>query len=674
MLTFLVAGVVAGGVYAIAAMGLVLTYSSSRVFNFAHGALAYFVAVTFHEMAIDHGLNVFVAGFVAIAIVSPLIGLFLWAVLFRRLAETPPTVRLVTTVGLFVAIPPLTHILFGTQEIFDKHGLGPYPHHDFTFLGVPLDTDQVIAIVATVVIAILLAVVLRFTSFGLSVRATVDAPVLAGTTGINTSVVSAGAWMIGTTLAGVSGVLLAPLRGYTFEQFTFLILGAFAGVVIAKMHSLPLAFAGSLLVGVTQNIIRWDPIANAISHVLPVESVWYRGLAPSLPFIIMLVFLLVYRDLGRELFVVDTRRAMEEPEIVDDAPASDPTPDAAVTATRRWRLPRPSGGFMFLAAAWVLLPLWLTGSRGVWLAITTRGVCVAIILLSYTVVAGEGGMISLCQITFAGIGGVLVGQLVVNHGMSVLAATAIAVLIVVPVGMIVALPSLRLGGLYIALATLAFAVLVENTWFQSDSISQFGSGVTVPRPKIGTLALGGDAAFFRLVLIVFVLAALLVRNLQRSTSGLVLAAVRSSEPASATTGISVARAKMIAFGVSAGIAALGGSFYVQYAKVAQPSEFLWPIGLVWLAIYVTWGVRSRTAALVAGVTFAVMPYIFESHLSGKWLEVPTLLFGLGAIGLAREPRGAMAQIREGRRRKQRRRAAKRAAETAVPEPREAVLA
>src|SRR5438046_978565 len=125
MLTFLVAGLVAGGVYAIASVGLVLTYSSSRVFNFAHGALAFFVAMTFHDLAIDHGWNTFVAAFVAIVIVSPLLGLFLWAVLFRRLSDTPPAVRLVATVGLFVAIPPLANMLFGTEPISVQHGVGP---------------------------------------------------------------------------------------------------------------------------------------------------------------------------------------------------------------------------------------------------------------------------------------------------------------------------------------------------------------------------------------------------------------------------------------------------------------------------------------------------------------------------------------------------------------------
>lgn len=670
MLTFLVAGLVAGGVYAIASVGLVLTYSSSRVFNFAHGALAYFVAVTFYELAFQRGVNKYVAAAVAMFVVSPLLGLFLWATLFRQLTETPPAVRVVATVGLFVAIQPLAGILYGTREIQDLRGLGPYPHDTYRWLGVPLDSDQVIAISVTVLLAVALFVLLRYTAFGLSMRATVDAPVLASTSGINTTMVTAGSWMIGTTLAGISGVLLAPIKGYSFVQFTFLILGAFAGVVIAKMHSLPLAFFGALLVGVAQNMIRWEPIANAIAKVLPADTVWNRGLQASLPFLIMLVFLLAYRDLGRERFVVDTRRAIDDPELVDDQPsvADRVAPDGS--RSRRFVRRRVSAGAVVLALAWLLLPLWLTGTRAPWLGITTRGVCVAIILLSYTVVAGEGGMISLCQITFAGIGGVLVGQFVVNQGLSVLAAAVLAVVIVVPIGMLVALPSLRLGDLYIALATLAFAELVQNTWFQYPGINNFNAGVPVPRPRVGTIGLGGDAAFFRTVLIVFVVAALLVRNLQRSTTGLTLAATRSSEAAAATTGISVMRAKLVTFGVSAAIAAVGGAFFVQYARTALPTQFVWPIGLVWLAIYVTWGVRSPTAALVGGLLFALLPYAFERLISDRlgwsdtWLQVPQLLFGLGAIGLAREPRGVLAQIREGRKRGTRRRAAKRAARLA----------
>ena len=131
--------------------------------------------------------------------------------------------------------------------------------------------------------------------------------------------------------------------------------------------------------------------------------------------------------------------------------------------------------------------------------------------------------------------------------------------------------------------------------------------------------------------------------------------MRSSEPATATLGISVVRSKLVAFGLSAFIAGIGGALFATYSQRATPQQFSMLIGVVWLAVVVTWGVRSIAGALLAGLTFAIFPQLASEHLSGAWLELPTVLFGLGAIGLAREPRGLMHQIVHGRRDRQRRR-------------------
>jgi branched-chain amino acid transport system permease protein len=639
---FVVGGLVVGSIYAIATLGLVLTYTSSRIFNFAHGAIAFFVALTFHELAVEHGWPRWAAGAFAIAVVGPLLGLGLWAVLFRRLADTPPHVRLVSTVGLWVAIPPIARVLYGREEIFDSTGIGPQPPHVWRVAGVAVDSNQLAVLVSVVVIAAGLTVLLRATAFGLAIRATVDSPVMAEVAGIDTKVVSAGAWMIGTALAGCAGVLLAPLRGYQELQFTFLLLAAFAAVVIARMHSLVLGVAGSLLIGLAQNLVQSRQVERLLTTFIPEDSVILRGLVPSLPFIVMMVFLLAYRGLGHERFVVDTR-ALGEPVREEGAAGA-----ARPLAVRL--LP-----FAVVGAGVVLAPEVLSG---LWQAVVAKGLALAIAFLSYTVVTGQGGMISLCQVTFAGIGGAVTAQLATNHGWPVLLAVLVAALVVVPVGLLAALPSLRLGDLYLALATLAFAELVQNMYFQLKSVNNFDSGVRVPRPVLGAVDFSGDRAFYYLLVVSFVVVALLVINLQRSTTGLTLAAVRSSEPAAATLGISVVRAKLVAFGVSAFIAGLGGGLFVTYARIAQPFQaFNSLLGIVWLAVVVTWGVRSVLGALLAGLAFAVFPQLFSEHLSGAWLEVPTMLFGLGAIGLAHEPRGVLHQITDGRRRRRARAAA-----------------
>ncbi len=635
MTPYLVGGLVVGSVYALAALGLILTYTSSRVFNFAQGALAFFCALTFRELVVEHGWPAVPAALVVVGLLAPLIGLALWAVLFRHLTHAPPHVRLVSTIGLWVAVPPVARILYGHEEIYDRTGLGPQPPHVYRPLGVVVDSDQLIVLGATVAIALGLVVMMRATPFGLAVRATVDAPVMAGVAGIDTRLVGAATWMIGTALAGASGVLLAPLRGYQETQFTFLLLGAFAAVVIARMHSLVAGVAGSLLIGLAQNLAQSSPFERVLVSVFGENSVLQRGLVPSIPFLLMLVFLVAYRGLQRERFTTDTR-ALRPSTTVSSEEAVGPG------SRRRRALPLLVG-----VAVVLVLPEVLSGR---WQAVVAKGLALAVAMLSYVVLTGQGGMISLCQITFAGIGGALTAQLATAWGWPVLPSIVVAALVVVPVGLLAALPSLRLGDLYLALATLAFAELVQNLFFQLERINNFDSGVRVPRPVLGPVNFGDDRAFYYLLVVAFLVVALLVLNLQRSTTGMALDALRSSEAAAATVGVGIVRAKLAAFGVSAFIAALGGGFYVTYARIAQPAQaFNALLGAVWLAVVVTWGVRSVGGALAAGLALAVLPQLFSEHLSGGWLEVPTVLFGLGAIALAREPRGVLVQVAERRR-------------------------
>ena len=123
----LVGGLVTGSVYSIATLGLVLTYTSSRVFNFAHGAIAFFVAIFFHNLVTEHGWSRAWAGAFVVLVFSPLLGMFLYTTLFKRLADAPPAVRLVSTVGLWVALPALARLLWVRDEIVDRIGVGPIP-------------------------------------------------------------------------------------------------------------------------------------------------------------------------------------------------------------------------------------------------------------------------------------------------------------------------------------------------------------------------------------------------------------------------------------------------------------------------------------------------------------------------------------------------------------------
>lgn len=593
MTPYIISGLVVGSIYAISALGLVLTYTSSRVFNFAHGAIAYSIAVFYYYLTRQNGWSIATAAPFTILVYAPLLGLALYFALFRRLTHATPTVRLVSTVGLWVAVPAMTKIIFTASkaDIFNPEGLVKSPA-DATFIrvfGSYVNENQFVVIISAAVIAVVTTLVLRFTPVGLATRMTVDQPRNAGIAGVNTEAVTAGSWMVGVMLAGFAGVLLSPIVGLQEFQFTLLLVGSFAAVVIGRMTSLPLAFAGAIAVGLLQQVwVKYQPS----------EGFFSSGVAASIPFVVMLVFLIGYsfssKGLRSESFEIDRRSSGGAH---GDAPPIPPP--------RGWKR---AIGPLIMAAALTALPLvfndlWIFDSF--WIGVFAQGIALAVIYLSYTLVTGEGALISLCQITLAGIGAFAAARLAAEAGWPVWLAILVGALIAVPFGLLVAIPSLRIGDLYLALLTLGFALVIEQVVWQRPEYDNFGAGLKIARPF--GLQITDRLEMYAIVAVVFAVVGLLIVNMKRATSGLVFAAIRSSEPASMTSGISIVRAKLVLFGISAFVAGLGGALYATVVGSATPTSFNALVGIVWLAIVVTWGVRSVTGALLAGMIYAIAP-------------------------------------------------------------------
>jgi branched-chain amino acid transport system permease protein len=684
---FIVTGLVLGSIYAVSVLGLVLTYNASRVFNFAHGAIAYFAAVTYYWLTKFEGWPVVPAALAVVFVVGPVVGLVLWRVVFRRLTDSPPVVRFVSTVGLWVAIPAFTKLLYGTTvsggEVLAP-GFGGDPPGEFDFLGVTINWNQASVIIGAAVVAIAFGLLLRFTPFGLATRAAVDSPRVASIAGINPPIISAISWMLGCGLAAFAGVLLSPILGLGEIQFTLLLVVSFAAAVVGRLRSLPLAFAGALLIGLLQGLSEKytsDWFADSTSTFADTLK---TGFKPSIPFIVMLVFLLAYQGLGREQFEVDLRTGPAEDEIA---------PAARLTG---WRA---AIGPLAIALALFSVPLWL---NDFWVGVLSQGVALAVLFLTFTVVIGEGGMLSLAQVALAGIGAFTAAKLATESEWPVWLALIAGALVCVPIGLLVAALSLRLGDLYLALATLAFSQLVTYLVFQRSDFDNFNSGVEIARPEFFGIDFNDRVNFYLLLALVFCIAAVVVVNLRKSTTGMVLTAMRSSETAAATTGISVVRSKLIAFGVSAFIAGLGGGLYAVSFGRATVLSFSVLVGIVWLAIVVTWGIRSVLGALMAAILYVVVSpptnklsfilviiVVFvmmgmtarlvgsraiytprgavltvllyaagiaaivlllpidvkdEIDLGTAWDYIPTLLFGLGAVFLARQPRGVLFDV------------------------------
>jgi branched-chain amino acid transport system permease protein len=623
VLQYVIAGLVLGGIYAISSAGLVVTYLSAGILNFSFGALAYFVARFFYYLHSQHNWGIPEAAVVSLVLVGPALGLFLYVVLFRLLRLSSPLIKVVATLGLSVTIPPLAILLFGNQTILSAPGLAPQPVKVFHVIGVPVTMDQIIVYGCVILVVVAGALVLRYSDVGLRVRAMVDSPAMTSLAGTNPTAVSVGVWAASTFLAGLTGILSAPIIGLDPAAYTLLMAAAFAAVIAAKLRNLTVAVLVGLLMGVAGALLQ---------HYLPASSSFTAAVIPSIPFGVAAIFLVYYMIRGGRMNesegvggALDRAIAIQGEVKVTDTPAQ------IATATRSlgWA---PS---LIGVAVVAMLPFLL---HGFWIGLVGMGVAYAIVFLSFSLVIGEGGMVWLCMVTFAGVGGLATGQLATNHHWPVLSAVVAGGIIAAPMGVIIGILTIRLGDLYVALVTLAFGLLMENLVFSRSTFLNAGIGVTVTRPAFAH----GDKAYTYLCLTVFVIVALFIVNLRRSTAGMALTAVRWSEPAAKTIGVSVMQMKVVVAGLASFIAGLGGGFLAIGQGVALPSNYGTLAGLVWLAVLVTAGIRSNVAALSAGLSFTVLPGLALVYLPAWFGQIPPILFGLGAIAVARNPDGLLA--------------------------------
>src|SRR6476620_1824869 len=385
------------------ASGLVLTYSTSGIFNFAHGAVAFATAYLYYQLNTGLGVPIVPALIIAVFVFAPLLGLLLDRILLRRLASAPVYARIVGTIGLLVALPALIQWLvialgnnvlglgFEGNEAVNEglHVPGVYktPHDTYKIAGVVLNSDQIAVFVVAALAAILLWFVIRRPRVGLEMRAVVAREAWAQLRGVNAARTSAGAWILTMGLAVLGGVLIAPLFQLQDFVFTLVVLGSLAAVVFGGLRSIPIAFAGGLLLGVIQNLV-----AGYSNDFLPHWLSNLSGLKSSVPFLLVIVLLFAF---GRE-------RSRRAGSVADDVPRPDHR-----DGLPKWRrrLPWALGTLMLIAFSlqW-FSPAWAQADSYDQTVIA-QSLAMAIIFLSFVVVTGMSGQVSLMQASFVTIGG-----------------------------------------------------------------------------------------------------------------------------------------------------------------------------------------------------------------------------------------------------------------------------
>ena len=622
VLRFAIQGIPVGCIYALVAVGLVLTFKTSGVFNLAFGAQAFVSAAVFYRTHVDYGWPIVPAFAVAVLVAGPLLGYLLDRAIFRHLRGASTLATLVSSLGLLVAIPAVVQLWFGTGRKFNPPSIAPDPGHVFRFGEFSVSNDELATIVATVVVVVALTALFRYSALGLRMRAVVESPRMAELAGVNADRVGSVAWVLSSLLAGLAGVLLAPLYDSVDSiTFTILIVAATAAAAFGRLSSLPLTLAGGIILGTAQQVL---------AGYLPLDSVLARGLRPSLPFLMLFLLLLFWPGLRQRREATDPLAGVDPP-----------PPSLAITYAdpRVARLNRIAF-LVFLTAVFVGA---LFVVNGYWLFLITQGLVYTTIFLSITVLTGMSGQISLCPAVFAGVGTFTAAQLAEELGFPILWGMVIGAVVAAAVGVLVALPALRLGGLYLALATLAFALMVENVVFPLTWVSGGDAGIEVPRPQVGPVDFADDRAFFLLAFAVFAIIGTGVVLIRKGTTGRYLAALRGSEVASSAIGINPVRAKITVFALSAAIAGIGGTMLASLQGSASIEEYSSFIGLFWIVLVVTLGTRTVDGAVNAGMAFILVPELLDVLGVSSSLQIPVqfALFGFGAVTFAKHPEGVV---------------------------------
>jgi ABC-type branched-subunit amino acid transport system ATPase component/branched-subunit amino acid ABC-type transport system permease component len=525
VLGFAILGLAAGAIYGITAFGTILVYRGSGVVNFAAGALATVATFVYYDLTQDH-----VAWPLAMAIgtiVSGVLGAATYLLIMKPMSKSSTLTRTIATLGVFVTANAALLMWEPSNQIIVPSF---YPQGAWRFARyMALGYDSITVLVIGVVLAVLLATLWGRTKFGLKTSAVAENQRSASSLGISSDLVATVNWFLGCALSALAGILLLPILGLQTATITNLLFPSLAAALIGRMKSFPLALVGGLGIGIGESIVTgYWPSTPGLTVIVPFAGV---------------LLLMLIRGQG-----IPNRGYLRD------------------------RLPEVGTGrirpaYLFIGSAVILVLIWSFGANYADAMITTVGT--AIVLLSLVVVTGYAGQISLCQFSMAGIGALVMGQLFATEHMPLLLCVIIAIATAVTGGVIVGVPALRSRGVSLAVLTLGFAVALQQVIFDNSSAAGFGD-------KIGTLSIFGlkldsttdPARYATFALVVFLLLALLVAKVRRGVIGRRLLAVRGSERAAAALGINVYAAKLFAFSLGAGIAAVGGIVLIFRSPIA----------------------------------------------------------------------------------------------------------
>jgi ABC-type branched-subunit amino acid transport system permease subunit/ABC-type branched-subunit amino acid transport system ATPase component len=624
-------GLIAGMTYAVFAAGFVLVYRCTGVLNFAQGEIGAFGAALLALLVVNYDIPYWFA--LALVITAcALIGTAIELSVVRRLFSSPRLVLLIATLG----IAQLLIVFKINLPDIDVENASSYPLPFTTRWRVTdnltvLSRDLLVLIVVPILI-LALAVFLTRTKFGLAVRATASNPDTARVYGISVKRTSTIVWTIAAGFAGASGVLIAPIIGTAAASASVdaigpsLLLRSLTVSLLARMKSLPMCLLGGMGVGVAE----WVIVGNVQQTDRTIVD--------------------LYLFVGVLALVLFVNRGRRDDVNWSLSPKIKPVP-ARLKSSKVIKV-LPTFGFAMLFALLAAVPFLLDkpSSYVTW----TEILILTMVVLSLSLLTGWAGQLSLGHFAFVGLGGLSMVALRNGHDIPVpfnlwdmsfelgwLPAVLISTAVGVVTAVVVGLPALRVRGLYLAVTTLAFAVMCQSWLFRQEVfLGRSSATPSLPKPKYGPWDFSDRRTFYYLCLIVLFVVTVAVARLRRTGIGRSFIAVRENEDMAAACTVSPMRMKLTAFGVSGGIAAMAGCLFITLVNVVQP-EIDFATGF---------SIRMVSTAIIGGLGSVAGPFLGVLYIRslpeflGNSEQIQLLTSSIGLLVLLMYFPGGLIQI------------------------------
>lgn len=588
-------GIVQGLAIALVAVGIILVYRATRIINFAVGGIGVIGTVTLALLTVQYHVPFWPALVLSLAL-GLAFGAIVESTVIRRLRKAPKVVVLVATIGIAQVAQAIAVEIPAPGDTAAR-----FPsawNGSWTVAGVSVHGTDLSILVFVPVTVLLLGWFLERTTVGKTVKACAENPELARVSSISPKWVSTMVWSLAAGLSTLSIILIAGQSGSVGAITTLgpaTLAEALAVAVIAGMNSLPRAVAAGILIGIAQNVLTFNFLADT-------------GVTYLLLFILVFVALAFY---GKELG--------GDTQVFAFTPKARPIPERLRSIW--WVRHIDTGGLLLLALTGILLPIVVTepSTQQLLTAVLAYAICAS----SLTVVTGWLGQLSLGQMAIAGVGALFAARLVsegVPFWVSILVTTAACALLAAAIG----IGSLRIRGLYLAVVTFAFALAAQQYFYFLPALSgESTDGANVPfKPgHLWFLSFPGQRNYYYVVLAITALVVLLLSRFGGSGVGRTTKAVRDNETAAAAYTVAPARTKLRAFALGGALAGLGGALLAgAFADIPfannglGSSDFFFVNGsLALVAMVVIGGMGSVTGGIIGALWVIGIPAISPNN-------------------------------------------------------------